>query len=152
MPDEPGVLPDLIDRLNAGDRSAADELFTRVYRRLVRLSGLTLGTFPDLSRQHDAESAVHQVWIDLQTALRSVKPENPERYLGLLAVKVRFALLDLARKERRGMHTVSLTPGDVDPEDSTPTFEPAGGSSCDPGRLELWTRFHEAVNELPEGP
>jgi hypothetical protein len=80
MPDELGGAPDLIDRLNAGDRSTGDELFTQFYRRLVHLSGLMLGTFPDLSRQYDAESLVHLGGIDLQTALRSVKPEGLPEY------------------------------------------------------------------------
>jgi RNA polymerase sigma factor (sigma-70 family) len=150
MPDDPEIEPDLIDRPNAGDRSAGDELFTQVYRRLVHLSRLMLGTFRDLSRQHDAESLVHLGWIDLQTALRSVKPEGLPSYLSLAATKARLALLDIAEKERRRIDTGRLGRAAVDREDATPAFEPAAGSSCDPGRLELWGRFHAAVSELPD--
>jgi RNA polymerase sigma factor (sigma-70 family) len=152
MADEPDIPPDLIDRLNTGDRSAGDELFTRVYRRLVYLARLMLGTFPDLSRQHDAESLVHLGWIDLQTALRSVKPEGLPSYLSLASTKARLVLLDIAKKERRRIDTVPIGPNTADPDDSTPTFDPAAGSSCDPGRLELWASFHAAVSDLPDGP
>jgi RNA polymerase sigma factor (sigma-70 family) len=150
MNDDGDESPDLIDRLNAGDRAAGDELFTRCYRRLVQLSELMLGRFLDLRGQHDAESLVHCAWIDLQTALRSVKPVDAAGYLGLAARKARLALLDLAEKERRRIDTVPLMPGSADSDDSSPPFEPAAASSCDPGRLELWTRFHHAVSELPD--
>lgn len=143
-------LPDLIDRLNAGDRPAGDELFTHIYPRLVRLAALMLGTFPDIRRQHDAESLVHDAWIDLQTALRTVKPEDPRRFLSLAARKARLALLDIAKRERRRRDTVPLGPAAADPDDSTPVIDPSAGSSSDPGRLEVWTRFHEAVGALPD--
>src|SRR5262249_46186877 len=143
---EPPEAPlDLINRLNAGDRTAGDELFTLLYPRLVQLAKLALGTFPDIRRQHNAESLVHQAWIDLQTALKTVKPEDPRRYLGLAVRKARLALLDIARLERRRLDTNPLKPG---MDDSAPGFDPSTGSSSDPGRLEVWTRFHEAVGEL----
>jgi RNA polymerase sigma factor (sigma-70 family) len=144
------ISPDLIDRLKAGDRTANDDLFTRVYGRLVQLAGIMLGTFADIRRQHDAESLVHCAWIDLQTALRSVQPDDAAGYLRLAANKARLALLDLAKKERRRIDTVPLTSVAAGLNDSTQDFEPSAGSSCDPGRLELWTRFHDAVSDLPE--
>jgi RNA polymerase sigma factor (sigma-70 family) len=145
MPDE---RLDLIDRLNAGDPTADDELFTLLYSRLVRLAKLMLGTFPDIRRLHDAESLVHNGWIDLQTALKTVEPENPRRYLGLAVEKVRLVLLDIAKSERRRLDRVPLTPEGANRDDSALGFDPSSGSSSDPGRLEVWTRFHVAVNEL----
>jgi RNA polymerase sigma factor (sigma-70 family) len=150
MYESPDKSPDLIDRLKAGDRTASDELFTQMYRRLVQLSGFMLGTFADIRRQHDAESLVHCAWIDLQTTLRSVQPDDVAGYLRLAAGKARLALLDLAKKERRRIDKVPLRPDPAGHDDSTVDFEPAAGSSCDPGRLELWSRFHDAVSELPD--
>ena len=147
MPEPPDELAELIDRLNAGDRAASDRLDTLLYPRLVQLASLMLGTFADLRRQHDAESLVHDGWIDLQTALKSVRPEDPRRYLGLAVQKARLALLDIAARERRRLDNVPLKPGTAD-DDSAPGFEPCTDSSADPGRLEIWTRFHEAVGEL----
>ena len=148
MPEPPEAPRELIDRLNAGDRAASDELYTLLYPRLVQLASLMLGTFADVRRQHDAESLVYDGWIDLQTALKSVRPEDPRRYLGLAVQKVRLVLLDLAARERRRLDNVPLKPGDVDRDDSAAGFEPGTDSSADPGRLEIWTRFHEAVGEL----
>ena len=150
MENEPEELPGLIDRLNAGERAAHDELFTRIYPRLVELAGLMLGTFSDIRRQHDAESVVHCAWIDLETSLQSVKPDSPAGYLRLATMKGRLALLDIAKKERRRLDTVPLRPGTASPDDSAPTFDPSAGSSCDPGRLEIWARFHEEVSDLPD--
>ena len=148
MQSQPQESPDLIERLNAGDRTAGDELFTLLYPRVVQLAKLMLGTFPDIRLQHSAESFVHEAWIDLQTALKTVRPEDSRRYLGLAVQKARFALLDIAKKERRRLDTIPLTPGRATLDDSAPGFEPFTGSSTDPGRLEVWTRFHEAVGEL----
>ena len=151
MRDELGQdAPDLVVRLNAGDGTAGDELFARAYGRLVQLARPMLGAFPDLRRGHDAESLVHDAWIDLQTALRSVKPEGPARYLSLAARKVRLALLDLADRERRRLDSVPLRGWAGDSDDSWGGNEPSAGSSSDPGRLEIWTRFHQAVGELPD--
>jgi RNA polymerase sigma-70 factor (ECF subfamily) len=114
--------PDLIDRLNAGDRTAGDELFTLLYPRLVQLAKLMLGRFPDIGRQHDAESLVHNGWIDLQTALKTVEPENPRRYLGLAVEKARLVLLDIAKRERRRLDRIPFGPVEVD--GSEPAFDP----------------------------
>jgi RNA polymerase sigma factor (sigma-70 family) len=150
MNDSHVELAELVDRLRAGDENAGGKLFERVYSRHVQLARLMLCAFPGVSRRHEPESLVHQGWIDLDTALRSVTPETPKEYLGLLAVKMRFTLLDIAKKEKGKGATVSLNRGDWNSTDSTTTFDPAAGSTPDPGRLEVWTRFHEAVSELPD--
>src|SRR5262249_28836726 len=54
----------------------------------------------------------------------------------------------IAKKERGRLDRVPLKPTTAAPDDSGPGFEPSVGSSSDPGRLEVWTRFHEAVGEL----
>jgi RNA polymerase sigma factor (sigma-70 family) len=149
MRDGSHPLPDLIDRLNAGDRSAGDELFTRLYRRLVHLAGLQIRNFPDVSRRHDAESLVHQAWIDLQTALRTVQPGQPADYLKFAAWKSRLVLLDLVKKERRRANALRLMPG-VRASSATAAVDPISQSSSDPDKLGAWTRFHQAVGELSD--
>jgi RNA polymerase sigma factor (sigma-70 family) len=141
---------DVIARLNAGDPAASDELFTRIYPRLVQLARLMLGSFYDLNGQHLAESLVHTAWIDLHTALLSIKPESLACYRSLAAKKMRLALLDLAKKDRRRRDTIPLDPRTTEDDGSSPNFYPSASSSCDPGRLEIWARFHEAVGELPD--
>ena len=114
MLDESGQADALIRRLKTGDRTAGDELFTLLYPRLVRLAKLMLGTFPDVRFQHECRKLRPHAWIDLQTALKTVPPEDSRRYLGLAVQKARFALLDIAKKERRRLDTVPLKPGSAD--------------------------------------
>lgn len=149
MHDAARPLPDLIDRLNAGDRSAGDELFTRLYLRLVHLARLQIRNFPDVARRHDAESFVHLAWIDLQTALRTVKPDRPADYLKFAAWKSRLALLDMVEKERRRTNALRLMPG-VRAASVTLVADQSGDPSSDLDKLGAWTRFHQAVGELSD--
>lgn len=149
MRDDVQPLPDLIDRLNAGDRPAGDELFARLYQRLVQLARLQLRDFPDVSRRHDAESFVHQAWIDLQTALRTMKLDRPADYLKFAAWKARMALLDLVEKQRRRTNALRLMPG-LRPSSAALAADPFSETSTDLDRLDAWTRFHHAVGELPD--
>jgi len=149
MRDNVQHLSDLVDRLNAGDRSSGDDLFTRLYQRLVQLARLQIRNFPDVSRRHDAESLVHQAWIDLQTALRTMKLDQPADYLKFAAWKARLALLDLVEKEQRRTNALRLMPG-VRASSAAPAVDPFSETSTDLDKLDAWTRFHQAVGELPD--
>ena len=149
MVDESQEFSELIGRLNAGDPTAVDDLFARCYGRLVKLAWHMLGSYPDLRGGHDGESIVHRVWGDLVAALRSVQIESTKDFLRLSATKMRFELIDLARRERRRADRLPLNLGAGGNDDSSFALEPAVGSSMDAGKLELWMRFHEAVGNLP---
>lgn len=129
-------------------QAAADIAFTRCYDRLVQIVRYMIGTYPDIRGRHEPESIVHDVWFDLRTALKSIELDS-ERVYPLLAQKARLALLDIVKKERRRLDILSLVPEPADSEAGPLDFGPSSGSSCDPGRLEIWTRFHKAVGELP---
>jgi RNA polymerase sigma factor (sigma-70 family) len=129
-----------IDPVDAAKRAAANELFVRAYPRLLQLAKRMLRTFPDVRRQHSSESLPNEAWIDFQAALKTIEPNGQSVY-PLVARKMRFVLLDVAAKERKRLDTLPLTPEETDR---------VTGSSCDPGRMEIWTRFHEAVDALPE--
>jgi hypothetical protein len=58
-----GALPQgLLDRPRQGDREAR-RLLERACERLRRLAGRMLhGSFADLARRHEVDSAVHEAW------------------------------------------------------------------------------------------
>jgi RNA polymerase sigma factor (sigma-70 family) len=146
---EVGLL-ELAERLRDGDHRMSAKIFERVYPRHVQLARYMLRDFPRVERRYLPEDVVHQAWIDLETALKSVTPNTPREYLGLLARKMRQVLLDFAKKES-GKSTMSpLFAGELGPDGSTIAYEPEAGLSRDPGRVEIWSKFHEAVGELPD--
>ena len=140
------VSDSLFERLRLGDPGAVDELFIAVYDRAVAITKGMLDGFPDFEDEHQAGSFVHLGYIDVRTALKTVRPRNLQEFLGLVIHKVRCILLDLAEKERRRR---GLLAGNHD------RFDAEGAASGpDPStvvdRLEAWSRFHQAVGELPD--
>jgi RNA polymerase sigma factor (sigma-70 family) len=140
----------LLDRLRRGDPLARRELLDRAHHRLVRIaSALFQREFRGLQGRHDLESVVDEAWMGLLRALESTQPETAERFFGLIFVKVRHALLQIARRQRRqdGPRDGGPLAGDdlearegVDRADST----------YEPGRLAILSELHQQVELLPE--
>jgi RNA polymerase sigma factor (sigma-70 family) len=140
----------LIDRLRGGDEGARRELLQRAHDRLLRIAATVFRQdFPALHGRHDLESVVSEVWIRLAGALEKTGPETVEGFFGLVFLKVRQVLLDMAQRQRRtdarrgrGMRGPgdSDGPADLDPSDTT----------YDPGQLAVLTEFHEQIEKLPE--
>jgi len=89
-----------------------------------------------------------EAYFRLETSLGAVKPESVRQYLGLAALQMRRALIDLIRKEkgRDGKHEtpVSLEFGGTDSGGNVPAAPP--GEDAD-WRLELM----EAIGKLDDG-
>lgn len=134
-------LHDRVGRFRDGDRDAADDLLRAAGGRLERLARRMLRDFPGVRAGADTADVVQGALLRLANALRAVRPESPRDFAGLAAVQVRRELLDLARHfaVRGGGRRVQ------DPD--TGDFGTDGGESA--GDLELWSRFHAAVDELP---
>jgi RNA polymerase sigma-70 factor (ECF subfamily) len=124
-----------VDRLRAGDKAGADELFRAAKRRLELLARRMLGTFPTVRSQADTADVVQGASMRLLLSLRKLRPESVRDFVNLAAVQIRRELLDLARQARRSRPDRA----EVDAPDAGPA----------PAELELWTRFHEAVEGLP---
>lgn len=142
-----------LDRLRAGEESARDELFNITYGRIQRLAHKMLGRYRGVSRWVQTDDVRQDAAVRLLRALKNdVKPESVRSFVNLAAVQIRHALVDLARHyygpEGLGRHHASGAesdrsegqPGPLDVTDET----------NDPGRLAVWTEFHEKVGALPE--
>jgi RNA polymerase sigma factor (sigma-70 family) len=142
-------LQDLIDRLRRGEESARRELLQRAHDRLLRIAArIFQDDFPALQGRHDLESVVSEVWMRLVSALETTQPETVEGFFGLVFLKVRPVLLDMANRQRR-----------IDtrrPDRSLDTVEPGAlaalepaDTTYDPVRLALLTEFHDQIEKLP---
>jgi RNA polymerase sigma factor (sigma-70 family) len=100
---------------------------------LVRYPGVRTGS--------DTGDIVQGALLRLMSALRHVRPTSTLEFTGLAALQVRRELLDLARHfAARGVSLRVPDPGTAD-------FGVGGDDS--PADLELWARFHAAVDYLP---
>lgn len=131
-----------VQRWQAGDASAANALFESIGQRLEHLARRMLRGFPNV-RQWADTADVYQgaVWRLLNT-LQKLQPASTRDFYNLAANHVRRELLDLARRHsgrQRPIGDSSASDSDSGPQ---AVVEPLD-------ELELWTRFHEAVEQLP---
>jgi RNA polymerase sigma factor (sigma-70 family) len=95
------VLQSLLDRLRLkpDDAQVRKELIARSYERLAAVAHRLLGpAYRD--RPEDTSGLLAEAYIRLEKSLAAVKPESVRQYLGLAALQMRRALIDLIRKER----------------------------------------------------
>jgi RNA polymerase sigma factor (sigma-70 family) len=143
--DDSTQLQGLIDRLQQGDRQAKELLLERAYERMRRLAQRILaGSFPAVQARHDVHSVVHETWLRLLQTLDKSQPPTVADFFRLAAFKIRQVLLDLAERERRrgGREALGLPASAA--EDNAP-----GQYTHEPGRIAVWTDFHERVASLP---
>jgi RNA polymerase sigma factor (sigma-70 family) len=140
-----------LDRFRAGDREACDALIRATGRRLERLARRMLRDFANLRPLTDTGDVLNGALLRLVETLRKIDPPPPSArdFFFLAACHVRRELLDLARYygtlKRGGERPLSLGPADSDGRG----IDPADPVSEAPDALESWTRFHEAVEQLP---
>jgi RNA polymerase sigma-70 factor (ECF subfamily) len=138
-----------LDRVQAGDPAAREELLRGVGNRLERLARKMLGRFPGVRRWVETDDVLQSALLRLLRALQGVRPGSMRDLFGLAAEQMRRELLDLARHyygpHGQGAHHASHGPG-VDA--STPANEPPDRAD-DPDELERWCAFHREVEGLP---
>jgi RNA polymerase sigma-70 factor (ECF subfamily) len=137
------ALQDYIERWQAGDRSAADELLRAAGARLEKLARRMCRSFPNVRGWAETGDVLQSSLIRLLRTLQNMRPATTRDFFNLAAVHIRRELLDLAR-HFRGKAWVPLDGHSRDPdhgrsEPTTPTAED----------FEIWSRFHEAVDKLP---
>jgi len=134
-------LHNLVDRMRAGDRAAADDLHRVTSARLERLARKMLAGYPAARRQGDTNDVLQGALIRLVRSLEAVRPDSTRSFFNLAAVHMRRELLDLSRAAA-----------------CRPVFskmQSDGGESEDllversDSDLDRWTRLHTAVEELP---
>ena len=139
-------LHDLVDRIQAGDRQAADALLRRSAEQLENLARKMLHDFPAVRRWEQTGDVLQNALTRLLNTLANVTPDNVAGYFKLAAQAVRRELLDMARHYTGplgpGTHHESLPDGAL-PHSSW------GTGPAEVRNLERWAAFHEAVEQLP---
>jgi RNA polymerase sigma factor (sigma-70 family) len=140
-----------LDRMNAGDGAARNELLAHAEKRLRRLA---LKMFRGrLERWVECEDVLQGAALRLCKALDAVKPPTVQRFFALATEMIRRELIDLARHHfgKQGPAANHATDGKGRQTDSgSPPLCEQPDSTLDPGRLALWTEFHRRVEELPD--
>ena len=147
-----------VERLQAGDESALNELIVHFEQRLRSLTRKMIREFPLVQRSEQTDDVFQQAVLRLCRALKAVSPGNTRELIRLSAAQVRRELLNLTRyyKSRPSVQLVEQLGPDGEGRfsqtvrlDPTPlSQEPATAET--PSVLENWTEFHQVVATLPE--
>jgi RNA polymerase sigma-70 factor (ECF subfamily) len=145
-----GELHDLVGRIQAGDRQAANDLIRRSAERLESLASKMLRDFPAVRRWEQTGDVLQNALQRLLRTLGQVRPDSVTGFFRLAAQSVRRELIDLAR------HYTGPLNGAAN-HDSLPEANRSGSFPLnnfaareDLRNLERWAAFHEAVGRLPE--
>jgi RNA polymerase sigma-70 factor (ECF subfamily) len=130
-----------LDRWRKGSNAAANELLRALSERLERLARKMLRGFPRVRSLAETADVLAEATIRLLHSLRKLRPAHTRDLINLAAVQIRRELLDLARHFRKRI-PVLATAGDAELD------EPAAPDTT-VEELELWSRFHQAVEQLP---
>jgi RNA polymerase sigma-70 factor (ECF subfamily) len=141
----------LVERLQAGDAQARDELVRQTGGRLEQLARSMLRRFPGVRRWEQTGDVLQNATLRLLRALEAVRPESTRHFFNLAAEQLRRELLDLVR-HYQGPHAPVANPAGG-PADRGRT--PANASALpDPAveaaELERWQAFHTAIAKLPD--
>jgi RNA polymerase sigma factor (sigma-70 family) len=137
-----------VDRLQAGDRAALNELLRHTCARLERLARKMLRKFPAVRNLVQTDDVLQNALMRLMRALESVRPGSTRDFFGLAAEQMRRELLDLARYFRSRYGTAATQASLPHPDSWCGPDEPAAPGE-DADDLERWSRFHEEVAKLP---
>src|SRR5262249_28092804 len=97
--DQTTQLQGLLDLVNQGDETARRELINRAYPKLHRLAGKILRDYPGVRQHEHTSDIVSEASYRLYEALKEVKPSTVRDFLRLAACRMRWILLDLAKKQ-----------------------------------------------------
>src|SRR5262249_1339050 len=138
-----------VDRIQAGDAAAHDELLRQVCDRLERLARRMLGRFLRLRRWVETGDVLSAALVRLMRALGQVRPGSSRAVLGLASPPARRELLDLA-KHFYGLHRDAAHHASHGPADgSRPGPREPADEDPSPEDVERWSAFHEGVERLP---
>ncbi len=136
-----GQIRQYVYRWQAGEHAAIDELLRHVMRRIRHLAIRMMRPFSQLRPLYDVDDVIQDVLIRFVRSLQVMQPATSRDFFNLAAVHMRRVLVDLARRHRRRRDSRWLTLAGED-----------GPHLCSPDlseELANWSRFHEAVEQLP---
>jgi len=127
-----------------GADDARERLLEHVCDRLRILTSKMLGTFPGVKRWSETDDVLQAALLRLHRSLAVVKPSSSTEFYGLAALQIRRELLDLA-KHYYGPEGIGYNH-----HSDTGSIINGNPSNSQPHSLGDWSRFHEAVNALPD--
>lgn len=133
-----------VQRWQQGDKLAADQLLRSVGERLEQLARRMLRSYPNVRAWADTADVHQGAVIRLLHTLRRLQPESTRSFFNLAAVHIRRELLDLARRFKNLSRAVHPLPEGPQSGDLLAETDSAAADE-----LEVWTRFHLAVENLP---
>ncbi len=142
-------LQDLVGRIQAGDRAAADLLIRRSAERLESLASKMLRNFPAVRRWEQTGDVLQNALQRLLRTLGQVQPDSVAGFFRLAAQAVGRELIVLARQYSGPLNPAANHESLPDPS-SGPTPLNRFTATEDLRNLERWAAFHEAVGRLPE--
>lgn len=142
MSDTSILLQRCLDRLQAGDAAARNELLNHACDRLRRLTRKMLRDSPAVRRWEETDDVFQNAMLRLCRALQDVTPDTLARFYQLAALQVRRELIDLARHHYGPRGSAAHHASQPHPDPPAATW--------DPSVLGQWTEFHEQAGRLPE--
>jgi RNA polymerase sigma-70 factor (ECF subfamily) len=143
----------LINRMNAGDGKARDELIAHTADRLHKLTRKMFEDFGRVKRWADTDDVMQNSMLRLLRALEAVRPASAAEYYRLAACQIRRELVDMARHyfgpEGLGANHRSIAGADGQAMAIDPVND-AANSTLDPSVLSQWTEIHDLVEKLPD--
>jgi RNA polymerase sigma-70 factor (ECF subfamily) len=139
-----------IDRIQAGDQAARDDLIRGVLGRLEQLARKMLRRFPNVQRWADTDDVLQSALMRLLRGLQQMEaPGSMREFYGLAAQQLRRELLDLARHYASSKGPAGLQLGLTPDEDTDArNIEPSSPLE-DSDDIDAWARFHQEVDRLP---
>lgn len=142
-----------LDRLAQGDESARAELFERTSERLRNLAHKMLRNYPRVRRWEETGDVLQNAALRLNRTLKQMTVHTSRDYFRLAALNIRRELLDLAKHYYgpQGAGAKHATQGGdaASSNQGAEVNEPGNEASVEPGRLAVWTEFHEQIDRLP---
>ena len=127
-----------------GQVDARNEIIAHACERLRLLTRKMLKNYPRVKRWSETDDVLQNAMIRLHRSLAEIQPETPRQFYGLATTQIRRELIDLARHHygAHGNGANHLTDGGDAANEKRDDREPES--------LESWSKFHEAVEDLPE--
>lgn len=141
-------LQSLLRDFEIGDSAAINKIIEHACERLQKQTQRMLGNYSRVKRWELTDDVLQNSLIRLHRSLLEIKPETPRQFYGLAATQIRRELIDLARR-----HYAQTGIGQNHQTDNPKLparLEVAPSAGIEPLTLEDWTRFHEAVEILPD--
>src|SRR5436190_23131137 len=97
MPSQTVIIQNWIDRMQAGDETARNELLNCACQRLTELTRKMLKNFPRVKRWEQTDDVFQNAALRLYRTLGEVHPTSAAEFFRLAALNIRRELLDLAK-------------------------------------------------------